>query len=668
MKRAVLAAIGIVVLLFAAGLYRALRAPTPRIAATTQVARGSVVDTLVCRGEFQPKDGIQVKVPFNGRLQFIVDDGSWVEAGAQVFAIGEDEAVRAAAESRSQLLAERQELRLATLRRQATVDQQDRAVTKAQRGLRLEQLRFRIETAAPQGGDALIRLDQELQPLEERTRVARTAAEQSSAAWQSAQDTYLEALDRRSAARDLALRQQTRIDELTAEAQRAVAGLQADAIAARDQAAIDLATVQTEHQTLASALADLAGVVSRTRLARAAAAPARDAAEADVSAAEAAEEEIRIAIEIEKKHLPATQLTLDLASARLSADQAAREAQQADVAIAAGAISQTKLAEQHEAAARTAGQVAILEARLAIASRPPLPERLVELQARIARAETRASAARADRDRAIAIADQDITLAQAKVDRLTYEVESRAVFAEVVQASLAFLDQEIATLDPDDDTDADRLREAEHERTALRERLVGLADTPANVVMAPVAGVVRLQRHDSRPKQVGDEVWEEDILLEIFPPGRLVVAMRVNEVDVARLGIGMPVQITAPALPTYRSGGAITTVSALGRDKLDGTGKVSGVIVFAGEVAITTADPGLRQGMTALVAIELARRDEVLHLPLAAVRQTGEGWTVQHLVGGQVQLQAVQGTPFGNLDFIITDGLQDGDVVAVEWP
>jgi|GEM_PF-5969929 len=668
MKRVVLVIIVTVVVLVAAGLYRTLRAPTARIPATTQVARGSVIDTLVCRGEFQPKDGLQVKVPFNGRLQYIVEDGSWVEAGTQVFAIGEDEAVRAAAESRSQLLAERQELRLATLRRQATVDQQDRAVTKAERGLLLEHLRYRIETAPAQGGDALIRLDQELQPLEERTRVARNAAEASGVAWQTAQDAHLEALDRRSAARDLALRQQTRIDELTAEAQRELTGLQADAIAARQQAAIDLAALQTEHHQLMTELADLAGVVSRTRAARAAAAPARDAAAAGVSAAEAAEEEIRIAIEIEKKHLPSAQLALDLASARLTADQAALEVQQADVAFAAGAISQTKLAEQHEAAARTAGQVAILEARLGILNRPPLPEQLAELQARIARAETRASAVRADRDRAIAIADQDIALAKAKADRLTLEVERRAVFAEVVQASLAFLDQEIATLDPDDEADAERLREAELERTALRERLLSLADTPANVVTAPVAGVVRLQRHDSRPKQAGDEVWEEDILLEVFPPGRLIVAMRVNEVDVARLSVGMPVHITAPALPTYRSGGAITAVSALGKDKLDGTGKVSGVIVFAAEVAITTAEPGLRQGMTALVEIELARRDDVLHLPLAAVRQSGEGWTVQHLVAGQVQLQAVQGTPFGNLDFIITDGLQDGDVVAVEWP
>ncbi len=630
------------------------------------VTRGSAVEQLVCRGEFLPRGGILVSVPFNGRLQFIVDDGGWVEAGEQVFAIVEDDAVRIAAESRSQLLAERQELRLARLRRQATADAQDRAVAKAERTLLQERLRWRIETTPPEGGDALLRLDAALRPLEARTLSARGEAERVAGQWQQAQDAYLEALDARSTQRDRLLRVQARIDELTAVATRDPSSLQVDELAARTAAAADLVAAQAERATLAAESAGLVEQVRATRAARDELTPARDAAAAVLTLAEAAEEDLRVGIEIEKKHLSATQLALDLESTRMTANQAKLESERGEVAFTAGAISQARLEVLREAAIRAAGQVAILEARVTIARRPPAPEILAELTARIERAEARAVAARGDRERAIAIADQDIALSQARVDRLVYEVESRsASFPEVLAAGLAFLEQELAVLDPDDDADTERLAEARAEHAALTERLAALGDTPANVVVAPAAGVVRVQQHDGRAKQAGDEVWEENILIEIYPPGNLAVRIQVNEVDIAKLAVGMPTTVTVPAIPNFSARGEIRRLSALGRDKLEGSGRSSGVIVFEGEVTLDSTAPGLRQGMTALVDVEVARRDAVLQIPLAAVHRNGDGWSVRRRSGNTVIDHQVTGEPFGDLYFVIASGLNEGDEVLM---
>lgn len=664
MNRAVFILLAVVVLVAAFWLLSPRSdAKPPR---QVEVVRADLVDRLVCRGEFAPHDGHQVRVPFSGRLQFIVEDGGWVEEGVDLFAISEDDAVTEAAEARSQLLAARQDLRLVLLRQRSTIDQQDRAVAKAERTLAIEELRLRIETSKPEGGDALIRLDAELQPLEERSRAAREQADESQFAWQKAQDAYLEAVDARSATRDRLLRLDARRDELRAAAERDIAGLQAHELDARTKAAEELVAVQAEHADLAEALPGLARKVAETRDARDALVAGRDRDAAVLEAAEAAEEDLRIRIEIEKRNLTATQLALDLAGARLALDQAQAEAARAEAAFAAGALAQVKLDEAREKLARSDSQVAILSARLAIAGRGPTEERLTELSARIERARTRAEAARSDRDRALAIAEQEVRLAQAKVTRLTNDVEKRsAAFPEVLESTIAFLDKEIAALDLEDPDDAARLEEATKERATLAERLVQARARPANVILAPVSGVVRLQRQDGRPKQAGDQVWEQDILVEIYPPGAMAVKVRVNEVDIAKLAVGMAAEITAPALPDYRSVGTVTRLSALGRDKLEGTGQVAGVVLFDGEIAVAEVREGMRQGMTALVTVAVATRADALHLPLEGVRRAGEGWVATVLKGGNAEDRPVVGAPFGDRFFVVESGLAEGDIVRV---
>lgn len=666
MSRIVQVGMGVVVVVGAVIWWPRAVIDGPRWESVT-VQQGLIEDRLVCRGEFAPQAGRLIAVPFNGRLQFVAADGTWVDEGAELFAIAEDDAVREAADLRSQLLAQRQELRLSQLRRRATEEQQARVVEKAERAQTLEQIRWRIETIAPQGGAALIRLDAQLKPLEVVSRAKRDVYEAANLAWQAAQNTYLEAVDARSIQRDSLLRIEAQLDERQAAASRSTEGLQAKELAERAAAVAEVPKLTAERDALAQQSPALAQAVVTARAQRDGLAPARDQSAVELAQAEAAEADIRILLEIEKKHITATQLALDLASEQLQHEQTADELRRAEVALAAGAISQAALDDRREAAEQSAGQVAILSARLAIAQRPTSDERLAELRARLERAEVRANSARADRDRALAVAEQELAINQAKVQRLQYDVSRNAgIFPEVLQSTITFLDQEIRSLDSENPDDAQRLIAAQAERVELAQQLEQAKLRPSNVVYAPYGGVIRVQWQDGRPKQAGDQVWEEDVLIEIFPPENMAVKLRVNEVDVRRVQPGLAAEITAPALPGYVAQGRVLRMSALGRDKLEGTGRVSGVVQFEGEVSVDHIVSDLRQGMTAVVTVIVDHRAGAVSIPLGAVTSTADGYQVHYMVDGQVRSKSVSGQPFGDSVFMIDEGLQAGEQIVME--
>lgn len=628
--------------------------------------RGALVETLHQFGELAPADPVLVKARFGGRLQFVIADGSWVDAGAEVIAIGDDDAVKEAAEARSQLFASRQELRLARLRRRHAEEAEALKLAQAERAARLERLRHRILTATPVGGDELLAIDAALTPLEGETEAVRAQWERAQALFQRAQDAYLDALDARSAQRDAVLRLETRAEELRASAERAIDGLGAIELAEREKAAQELPGARAALETERARGTGLESALRAARAARDAARPPRDAAATALAAREAAEEELRVRLEIEKRGLPLTKLRLEEESARLAAEEAERKLARGTASAEAGALSQAGLADLADEARRARTQLDIVRARVAIAERPLTPEQRAELDAKLARAEAKAAAAKEDRDRALALADQEIAVLEARVQRQAFAVGKHGnSFAEILESNLEFLEQELAGLDPDEPDDAARRSEAEAEREQMRGQLAKAKAEPPNVLRAPVAGVARVKKAGDRLRQPGDQVWEEDVLVEIYPPGRMEVVLRVNEVDARKLAVGQAAVVTVPALPGYQADGAITTVAQLGRDKFADDGQVAGVVQFPARVRLAAADPGLRQGMTALVAVELGRAPDALWLPLAAVRREGDVWTVMAGDAGAPAPRTVEGAPFGDDAFIVASGVAEGETVYV---
>jgi HlyD family secretion protein len=138
----------------------------------------------------------------------------------------------------------------------------------------------------------------------------------------------------------------------------------------------------------------------------------------------------------------------------------------------------------------------------------------------------------------------------------------------------------------------------------------------------------------------------------------LQVTLTIAEVDMAQLKPGESAQMTMDAVPgkTYQakvlSIGPVGTVS-------------SGVVNYPVTVSITNADAQVKPGMTANLAIEVNRRENVLLLPTRAVRTQENQKTVTVVRDGQ-SVQTPVTTGLSNDQSVeITSGLQEGDVVAV---
>lgn len=148
-------------------------------------------------------------------------------------------------------------------------------------------------------------------------------------------------------------------------------------------------------------------------------------------------------------------------------------------------------------------------------------------------------------------------------------------------------------------------------------------------VSAPIDGVVmRYQRQGSGEAsalaRVGDYVTglvesnSPTYLMTVADLTRLVVRMKISEMDVLKLREGMDVKVTVDAIPDAAFPAKVSLVSP--QAEKDGNGIKS----FRVDVAIAKNDPRLKPGMTARVDGLLESRRNVLKIPLSAVFEEGD--------------------------------------------
>src|SRR5438445_237062 len=137
----------------------------------------------------------------------------------------------------------------------------------------------------------------------------------------------------------------------------------------------------------------------------------------------------------------------------------------------------------------------------------------------------------------------------------------------------------------------------------------------------------------------------------------LYAAVNVDEADIAGVRAGMPVRLTADALPNAVIRGKVDRVAAVAQ-------VVQNVTQFAVTVVLQEPPPGVRLGMTVDADFVTARRDNVLLVPRQAVKE-GKSPTVTVIVGGELETRSVQtGLSDGHMVEIIS-GLREGEVVLL---
>ena len=104
------------------------------------------------------------------------------------------------------------------------------------------------------------------------------------------------------------------------------------------------------------------------------------------------------------------------------------------------------------------------------------------------------------------------------------------------------------------------------------------------------------------------------VLFSVADVSKMIVKAGVNEVDIGKIKVGMPVKVTLDAYPKVSFAGRIDRIAPAVRidDK---------VRVFDVEIRLDAQGRELRSGMTANIEVNGERKDKVLTVPVESVFQ-----------------------------------------------
>ncbi len=171
----------------------------------------------------------------------------------------------------------------------------------------------------------------------------------------------------------------------------------------------------------------------------------------------------------------------------------------------------------------------------------------------------------------------------------------------------------------------------------LRENQVHQFDTK---IIAPMAGVVT-RRYIETGELVTSAVGSFSNgtpVMRVSDLSKMLVKISVNEVDVHKVRVGLPVDISVDGVKDVKFAGRVSKLApasiASGAAGSDGNSQASSgnsgqVIRFAVEVIIDHPDKTLRPGMTAKCTIVMARKKNVVRVPVDCVTNLGKDATVQ---------------------------------------
>ena len=184
-------------------------------------------------------------------------------------------------------------------------------------------------------------------------------------------------------------------------------------------------------------------------------------------------------------------------------------------------------------------------------------------------------------------------------------------------------------------------------------------------VRAPAPGMVIYDREwNGRKRTTGSQVSAWDATVATLPDlTQMESVTYVNEIDVRKIAVGQPADITLDADPTKKLTGKVTRVANVGEQRPNTDAKV-----FEVHVVVDQSDTTLRPGMTTGNRIETARIADALYVPLEALN-TEAGVPIVYLqTRGGARKQEVATGAMNEDEVVVTRGLEEGDRVLLTPP
>ncbi len=309
------------------------------------------------------------------------------------------------------------------------------------------------------------------------------------------------------------------------------------------------------------------------------------------------------------------------------------------------APTRTQEVEQAEAALRSS-EARLANARLTLQRRKSLVEKGFLSQAEADQAQLEVNVAEADarsaRER-LALLEEGPRVEVKEAARVA--VEAAQVRVESARVALESARNSLATEKSNTEQARLRQRDVDQARANVRQIENTLAQQEVQLqetrIVAPIGGEVigKFIEEGELIASATAGFAQGAVIVSIADLSQMQVRVNINEVDVPRLKVGLPVEIRVDGLPgkLYRGRvAAISPASQGANQKSTATSNAQatgqGVVRFEVKIAVENADRKIRPGMTAGVDVIVDRRAKTLLLPGEAVRPgdkvmvvTGEG-------------------------------------------
>lgn len=223
--------------------------------------------------------------------------------------------------------------------------------------------------------------------------------------------------------------------------------------------------------------------------------------------------------------------------------------------------------------------------------------------------------------------------------------------------------------------DADLGRLGQQKDKAVRD--LNLAQNYVNQlqIKAPIDGIVNILSNfraqgsfgqSTPPFKEGDNAWTGAEICEIPDLSEMYVDLKLEEVDRGKLQLGQQVKIRVDAIPDKEFTAELDWISPIAA--LVFKGGASPEKTFPARATLKNLDNRLRPGMSSTSEVIIEREPGVLLIPSrasfardgkpAVFLQNGKDFTVRNIEVGKQNDE----------DVIVTGGIKEGDVIALENP
>ncbi|MBK5196509.1 MAG: efflux RND transporter periplasmic adaptor subunit, partial [Proteiniphilum sp.] len=141
-------------------------------------------------------------------------------------------------------------------------------------------------------------------------------------------------------------------------------------------------------------------------------------------------------------------------------------------------------------------------------------------------------------------------------------------------------------------------------------------------VVSPSSGIAIISRNRSSNNkfQIGDQCWSGLAIIQLPDLSGLKATVQINEVDIAKISKGLNVEIKPDAFSDSIFSGNVNTIANLAVNKE----RSSKIKVFPVEILLNETDKNLLPGLTVSCRIIMDKIEDVLYIPLDAMRMEGD--------------------------------------------